>query len=206
MEVSEEIERLVLNHDKQIGEFKIVTEHLSINVEHLSSSLASVGSKLEDFASLMSQQNIMMERFSNMDANLRESFDRVHKRMEKVELTHVTEGCSSLLALGDKLKVANKRIADLESNFNGEKKTLNDTVKDIDKRGVNRLLLGLSMGFTALAFVFGYMYIDLAEQRANAWKLYGTIQRDRLQYKEHVSDLRLLELTVKHHIREEEDK
>lgn len=98
----DEYRDLVLTHDKHI-------DKLATSIEHIAGTMGATNRKLEDVLDVISQQNILMERFSNLESNLKESFDRVHEKVRNIEKKQNEDGCPLLL-------VANKRIAKLESN------------------------------------------------------------------------------------------
>ena len=69
----EDYKDLVNKHDKSIG-------IMASSIEHLASAVGATNSKLSDIVEVMGKQNILMEKFSNLEVNLKESFDRVHSR------------------------------------------------------------------------------------------------------------------------------
>lgn len=69
---------LIMQHDKHI-------DKLALSVEHIAMAVGSTNLKLENIIDVISKQNILMERFSNLEVNLKESFGRVHSRLEKLE-------------------------------------------------------------------------------------------------------------------------
>jgi SepF-like predicted cell division protein (DUF552 family) len=93
---------LVLQHDKNI-------DKLATSIEHIAGAVGTTNRKIEDVLSVISQQNVLMEKFANMETNLKESFNRVHAKIRDIETKQNETGCP-LLA------VANKRTAKLEAN------------------------------------------------------------------------------------------
>lgn len=98
----DEYRDLVLQHDKHI-------DKLADSIEHIAGAVGTTNRKIEDVLSVISQQNVLMEKFANMETNLKESFNRVHAKIRDIELKQNETGCPLLV-------VANKRIAKLEAN------------------------------------------------------------------------------------------
>jgi len=98
----DEYRDLVLQHDKHI-------DKLATSIEHIAGAVGTTNRKIEDVLSVISQQNVLMEKFTNMETNLKESFNRVHGKIRNIEVKQNETGCSLLV-------VANKRIAKLEAN------------------------------------------------------------------------------------------
>lgn len=80
---------LVLKHDKHI-------EKVADSVEHLAAAVGSTNRKLEDIIDVIGRQNLLMEKFANLEVNLKESFQRIYTRLETLEGTHSGLGCSAL--------------------------------------------------------------------------------------------------------------
>ena len=99
---------LVTKHDKHI-------DSMASSIEHLAKAVGTTNSKLEDMIAVINTQNVLMEKFSNMETNLKESFNRVHLKIKDIEEIHKNKGCSSVMLISEKVTVANKRIADLEN-------------------------------------------------------------------------------------------
>ena len=93
---------MVIRHDKHI-------DKLAISVEHIATAVGSTNRKLEDIIDVISKQNILMEKFSNLETNLKESFSRVHEKIRILETTQNGSGCTNL-------KDTAKRVDKLEIN------------------------------------------------------------------------------------------
>lgn len=74
----EDYKDMIMQHDKHI-------DKLAISIEHIAGAVGSTNRKLEDIIDVISKQNILMEKFSNLEANLKESFGRVHEKIRKIE-------------------------------------------------------------------------------------------------------------------------
>ena len=106
--IEEGYKDLITKHDKHI-------DMMSQSIEHLAQAVGSTNRKLEDIISVINTQNILTERFSNMEVNLKESFSIVHEKIRIIETAHNATGRHTVLLLEEKVKVANKRIEDLEN-------------------------------------------------------------------------------------------
>jgi len=99
----QEYKGLVLQHDKHI-------DRLADSIEHIAGAVGSTNRKLEDIIDVISKQNILMERFSNLETNLKESFSRVHEKIRDLEVVQGGgDGCGAL-------RNTTKRVDKLESN------------------------------------------------------------------------------------------
>ena len=93
-------------------------------IANVQRDMGAVRRKFEDTTLLLTQQNVLMEKFSHMDKELTDSFNRVHKEIDKIESIQSADGCAPLKELAqskglfdERIKVGNKRIADIESNI-----------------------------------------------------------------------------------------
>jgi len=77
-ETAKEIKTLVVSHDKDIG-------IMSQSIEHLVDAIGTTNSKMEDVIDVISIQNVLAEKVTNMDGQLKESFGRVHNKVDKLE-------------------------------------------------------------------------------------------------------------------------
>ena len=81
---------MVIQHDKHI-------DSLATSIESLAKGVSSTNRKLDDMIDVISKQNILFEKFTNLEENLKESFGRVHKRIEIIEATQNSkDGCQAI--------------------------------------------------------------------------------------------------------------
>ena len=93
-------------------------------ISNVQRDVGAVRRKFEDTTLLLTQQNVLMEKFSNMDKELTDSFNRVHKEIDKIESMQNTGGCTPLKEMAqsrglvnERIKVGNNRITNIESNI-----------------------------------------------------------------------------------------
>ena len=67
----------ISEHDRHI-------DSLSTAIEHLVETTAVTNLKLDKMVEMLSTQNVIKERLSNLEENLKESFERVHVRQDKI--------------------------------------------------------------------------------------------------------------------------
>lgn len=98
----EDYRNLVLAHDKHI-------DKLASSIEHIAGTMNGTNRRLEDVIGVISTQNVLMEKFTNLEINLKESFNRVHEKIKNIEETQNKTGCLGLISTVNRVKV-------LESN------------------------------------------------------------------------------------------
>lgn len=98
----EDYRNLVLAHDKHI-------DKLASSIEHIAGTMNGTNRRLEDVIDVISTQNVLMEKFTNLEINLKESFNRVHEKIKNIEETQNKTGCLGLISTVNRVKV-------LESN------------------------------------------------------------------------------------------
>lgn len=104
---------LVLVHDTAI-------EVMGQSIEHLAEAVGTTNKKMEDIIKIMNGQYIITEKLANLDVNLKESFDRIHTKIQHIEEAQNTVGCTVLKVQGGKLESVVSDITKLAA-----------TVKDI---------------------------------------------------------------------------
>lgn len=116
--------QLLRAHDKKIDKLEYSIEQLASSIKSLATSVEHSNRKMDDITLLMNTQNILMEKFTNMDASLKESFGRVYSRVEKLEISkdaydrimNVT-GCPTLNKQNEVVKSAHKRLDKIDSSI-----------------------------------------------------------------------------------------
>ena len=113
---NEDSKDLLFQHDKSI-------DKLTGSVEHLVISMTASSKKLDDVIDVITTQNVLLEKVNYIEENIKESFTRVHDKINGIETMINTTGCESSRRLQDskplydeKIKVANKRIETLEAS------------------------------------------------------------------------------------------
>jgi len=109
--------------EDEIIKLRIEFGQLQSAVHNLTKNVTSTNRKLEDFTSMLGQQNLLMERFTNMDTSIHKMEQRVYHRLDTIENQHSGDGCSALKQLGkagdlyeEKFKVANHRLDNIENS------------------------------------------------------------------------------------------
>ena len=171
-EMLEEIHKDVHRLDKDNAKLNSDMKHLVETVQSLAEITGTNNRKMEDIATLISSNTLLMEKYSNLDINLKESFTRVHKRLDKVENREDTIAVNyenygnSLARITEQIKVANNRISDLEHKHDRDREIMEVTVETLNKNGEGRLTKGLTIAFSAMTFIFGYLYLDVRSIQA----------------------------------------
>ena len=74
----EDLKNLVLKHDHTL-------ESLALSMEHFANEVNKNNTKLDKVVEAINTQNVLIEKFNNMEQNLKESFSRVHDRSDKIQ-------------------------------------------------------------------------------------------------------------------------
>ena len=164
----EDIHKDVHRLDKDNTKLNSDLKHLVETVQSLAEITGTNNRKMEDIATLISSNNLLMEKYANLDLNLKESFSRVYKRLDAIEAFRgdKDEDCNiianNITRLQEQMKVANNRIGDCETNYNGERESLTDLGKDLTSAGEGRLKKGLSIAFIIFSpLILGSYYFTL---------------------------------------------
>lgn len=122
MENGEDI-KLLMTHDKDIGLMSQSIEHLANAVKDTNYQIGTTNRKIEDIIEVISTANVIAEKVSNMDSQLKESFDRVHDEIADIKSTQSVEGCavlkvqaSTIVANARELKWAKAEIETLKAD------------------------------------------------------------------------------------------
>jgi len=114
----EDIKDLVMTHDKSIG-------IMSQSMTHLAETVGTQIKKMEDILEELSAQNVLAEKFANMNRELKETFTRLYSRVEKIENSQDIDGCPVLKIEIQKVIALEKRMKTVEVE---SKKILNPTI------------------------------------------------------------------------------
>ena len=106
----EAYKELTIKHDKSI-------DLLANSISSLADSVGATNKKIDDLLAVVSRQNVLSEKFDNLEENLKESFNRVHNKTREIERHQNVDGCPILKVEVEKIKVANNRISDIESTL-----------------------------------------------------------------------------------------
>lgn len=105
----EELKNLVVEHDKHI-------DLMAQSIEHLAGAVGTTTKKLDDVIDVITKQNILMEKFHNLEENLKESFDRVHDKVRRIEEAQSGEGCTALKVNAQADEGRDARLKKLEAS------------------------------------------------------------------------------------------
>lgn len=99
----EDYRDMVVMHDKHI-------DKLALSIEHIAGAVGSTNRKLEDIIDVISKQNLLMEKFSNLESNSKEAFSRIRDEFKEIEDTHKNTGCSFVIGV-------ERRVGKLETTI-----------------------------------------------------------------------------------------
>lgn len=112
----EAVKEKVEDHDKSL-------ERVAVAIADLTAVTVVTNVKLDKVVEAMSMQNVLIERLSNMDKSVRDSFNRRDERLKVLEDTHSGSGCGAL-------KVNDENIHSLGRSI--------DTLRDAVEKGLTR--------------------------------------------------------------------
>lgn len=102
----EELNDLVTSHDRDIS-------NLALVVAHLTESVTATSRDVKKLLDGVTTQVVLGEKFDSLHDNLKESFDRIHTRVGKMEDAQNTYGCSALREANIVAKELAKDVAGL---------------------------------------------------------------------------------------------
>ena len=107
----EALRELVLQHDTSIQKFTQSIEHLAKAQAETSQEIKELGKRLEEITTYLAKQQVFSTKLETMDRELAESFKRVHKRIDAIEQTQVSDsGCSSVKLLSRDVAAVTKDV------------------------------------------------------------------------------------------------
>ena len=110
LEEFKEVKELVTQHDKAI-------DKMAMGIEHLAQEVGSTNRNLSEIIDVIGKQNILMEKFTNLDNAMKENFHTVHDKIRSLEATHVGSGCTAMKIATKADEDTTKRLTSLESSL-----------------------------------------------------------------------------------------
>ncbi len=140
MEVKE-FKDLILDHDRQIG---TLANHMEVLVDNI----GVTNRKLDDVVEVITTQTVLIERFNNLDKDLKESFDRVHTKVEIIsDVQHSAEGCTALQVSTQKMKDVQRSVDKNTDNIEAVESTLGTYVSGATMKWALVLILTYAISF-----------------------------------------------------------
>lgn len=103
----EALKDLVLKHDHTI-------ENLANSVEALVNSNTETNKRLEEISRYLAKQAVFDTKLADMDKDISESFQRVHKRIDEVDnIQKSNDGCKSVQLLHKDVTALTKTVSQL---------------------------------------------------------------------------------------------
>lgn len=144
MEVKE-FKDLILDHDRQIG---TLANHMEVLVDNI----GMTNRKLDDVVEVITTQTVLIERFNNLDKDLKESFDRVHRKVEIIsDVQHSTDGCTALQVSTQKMKDVQRSVDKNTDNIEDMQNELGTFVSGATMKWALVLILTYAISFGAFA-------------------------------------------------------
>jgi len=110
----EKLRELVLKHDGSLEQLAKSIEHLAKAQEMTSIDVRDTIKKLEEISVYLTKQSALEQKVSTMDKELLDSFKRVHKRIDYIDLIQKdVSGCNSVRLLTKDITTLTKDVTNL---------------------------------------------------------------------------------------------
>jgi len=140
MSMTENEKALLYATDKHVGA-------LAQTMEQLAKSQVIANSKLEDILAVVNTQQVMAEKFDNLEINLKESFGRYGGRLDVIENYQNVTGCASLKVQATYIESVKGDLAILRKRVGVAEAKAEDTLKASTTRWVMLALFGYISAF-----------------------------------------------------------
>ena len=102
---------LLMQHDSAIVQLTKSIDHLVQAQSTMSDELKETNKRLEEIMRFLAKQQVFQNKIDTMDRELIESFKRVHKRIDAIEQTQVSDaGCNSVKLLNRDVLALTKEV------------------------------------------------------------------------------------------------
>jgi hypothetical protein len=105
-----DLKDLVVLHDKSI-------DKMALGLEHLATEVGSTNRKLSDIIDVIGKQNILMEKFTNLETNMKENLNVVHGKIRDIEQSRNSSGCSALKLANIREEGVDLRLSKVEGGI-----------------------------------------------------------------------------------------
>jgi len=136
----EHYKEMILTHDKHI-------DRMSSSIETLAGSMGETNKKLDGIIDVISTQNVLIERFNNLEENLKESFGRVHGKIQVLEEAHSTTGCAKMSSVEMSIKSVGRSLDDVRNQVKIVEEHQENSVSSSTVKWVGGFLLTYSILF-----------------------------------------------------------
>ena len=131
---------LLYETDKHVGV-------LAKSMEQLVVSVGTTNDKLTEIFTIVNSQNVLTEKISNMEEQLKDSFGRYGNRLEVLEMSHNTEGCVPLRSRITEISILRSDITDTKSKIEEIEKAQKDNVSSAILRWSGAIALSYMIVF-----------------------------------------------------------
>jgi len=90
------LQHKVDKHETKLVKIETILERVAVNQDHMAESLASISTSI-------SKQELLLEKLTNLEANTKDSINRIHKRID-----------DEITIRNEKIEVVNKAIIELD--------------------------------------------------------------------------------------------
>lgn len=120
-----------------VAEHSIQIDALGKAMEDLAIATTHTNEKLDKVADALSVTSIIMEKLSNLDENIKDSFKRRDDRLDVVERTQSASGCSKLNVAEETIKGLGRSIDTAKAIHKSDEKLMSDRVDKVEDKVEN---------------------------------------------------------------------
>jgi hypothetical protein len=103
---------LLIKHD-------VAIVNMATSMESLTVIVSKMADKQDMLVESMHNQELVLEKINNVDMRSKDSFNRIHKRVDDIEAAQSTHGCTALRVLSGKNTELERRVSKIDDDKNG---------------------------------------------------------------------------------------
>ena len=169
--MTEKEKELLHRHDTDIGKIGVTMIQAVKSIDHSSRAIESIADRLEEVFSKLGENSVILEKVDSLRGELRGS-----------------------------LKDRDEHRILFEKSVTTRIKELEDDRVQINKDGYRRLYVGLSVSFTAMTFIFLYLYSDIKENHNSFINSERKITKNIINIEKEDSKISRVNIRLKTHI------
>ena len=157
-----------VNVHTTVAEHSIQIDMLGKAMEDLAIATTHTNEKLDKVADALSVTSIIMEKLSNLDENIKDSFKRRDDRLDGLEKVQADSGCSKLNVAEESIKSLGRSIDTAKAIHKSDEKLMSDRVDKLEDK-VDNIVSGATIKWAIGIFLvitmgfIGFVNVRYAE-------------------------------------------